>query len=74
MLEPLAQGFSDEPPRVRMQLLTTAMRLFFKRPPECQALLGSLLSKATLDSSHQDVHARAMLYYRYFRFFFLNFF
>jgi AP-4 complex subunit beta-1 len=64
LLEPLAASLKDEIPRVRMQLLSTVMRLFFKRPPECQALLGKVLQQATLDSSHQDVHDRAMLYYR----------
>lgn len=64
LLEPIVEGFAEEIPLVRMHLLTAVMRLFFKRPPECQKMLGSVLSKATNDASHQDVHDRAMLYYR----------
>eukprot|EP00163_Fabomonas_tropica_P026258 TRINITY_DN4741_c1_g2_i1.p1 TRINITY_DN4741_c1_g2~~TRINITY_DN4741_c1_g2_i1.p1 ORF type:complete len:735 (+),score=210.81 TRINITY_DN4741_c1_g2_i1:45-2207(+) len=65
MLEPFIDNFEEEQsPAVRMQVLTTAMKAFFKRPPECQAMLGRLLMTATNDISHSDVHDRAMLYYR----------
>jgi hypothetical protein len=51
-------------PQVRLQLLTAAMKLFFKRPPETRPLLGRLLSIAVADASHVDVHDRALFYYR----------
>jgi len=47
-----------------MELLTAAMKLFFKRPPELQKMLGRLLQKATQETSHTDVRDRALLYYR----------
>lgn len=28
---------------VKLQLLTATMKMFFKRPPECQEMLGRLL-------------------------------
>jgi hypothetical protein len=49
-----------------MALLTACARLFFKRAPEMKESLGTVLSLATGDSSHQDAHDRAMLYYRLF--------
>lgn len=50
----------------RLELLTAAMKLFFKRPPEAQKLLGSMLS-SILDSDANpdpDLHDRALLFYR----------
>ncbi len=51
LLESLIETFADEQPRVRLQLLTSTMKLFFKRPPECMPILGTLLAKAVADSS-----------------------
>ena len=56
-------GLAQEPPCVRLALLTAATQLFFKRPPECRAMLGAVLA-AGLNDAHQDVHDRALLYYR----------
>lgn len=53
--------------RVKMALLNSTVKLFFMRPPEVQRMLGRLLSKATDDVSSQDLHDRALLYYRLLR-------
>lgn len=63
LLEPLAEGFAEEAVPVRMALLAAVTKLFFRRPPECQKLLGIVLAAASSDSN-QDVHDRALLYYR----------
>ncbi|KAK9826712.1 hypothetical protein WJX81_000377 [Elliptochloris bilobata] len=63
LLERMAGEFAGERAGVRLALLTAAVRLFFKRPPECQRLLGAVLAAATADSN-QDVHDRGLLYYR----------
>ena len=63
LLEPLAVGFSDEEVPVRLALLTAALKLFFARPPECQALLGAALAAAVADAN-QDVRDRGLMYYR----------
>jgi AP-4 complex subunit beta-1 len=52
---------------IKTALLTTTVKLFFMRPPEVQRMLGRLLSKATNDVSSQDLHDRALLYYRMLR-------
>ena len=49
---------------VKIALLTSTMKLFFQRAPEVQRMLGRLLQKATEDVSSQDLHDRALLYYR----------
>ncbi|EIE24641.1 Adaptor protein complex beta subunit, partial [Coccomyxa subellipsoidea C-169] len=63
LLEPLGSSFADEPVPVRLALLAAVGKLFFKRPPECQRLLGTVLAAAMSDAN-QDVHDRALLYYR----------
>jgi hypothetical protein len=62
-LRPLVDGFASEPAGVKLALLTAAAKLFFCRPPESQKLLGTCLA-AGLNDSDQDVHDRALLYYR----------
>lgn len=64
ILESLLENWDEEhSPEVRLHLLTAAMKCFFKRPPEAQKALGSALA-AGLADSHQDVHDRALFYYR----------
>ena len=48
---------------MQLAMLSAVMKLFFKRPPECQQLLGATLAAAAAEPS-QDVHDRALLYYR----------
>ncbi|EGZ26602.1 hypothetical protein PHYSODRAFT_536781 [Phytophthora sojae] len=65
VLEKLIDDFSDEAaPSVLLELLAATMKLFFKRPPEVQSMLGRLLGSAINESNHQDVRDRALLYYR----------
>jgi len=68
MLEPLINDVgNEESVEVRCELLTATMKLFFKRSPEVQKMLGRLF-KATLEGSNSAaVHDRALLYYRLLR-------
>lgn len=52
---------------VKTALLAATVNLFFTRPPEVQHMLGRLLKKATEDISSQDLHDRALFYYRLLR-------
>jgi len=67
-LEKLIDSYDDESiqssPQIKAALLTSTVKLFFVRAPEVQHMLGRLLSKATDDVSQQDLHDRALLYYR----------
>ncbi|KNC49081.1 adaptin [Thecamonas trahens ATCC 50062] len=65
MLEALVADFeSEDSPAVKLQMLTSCMQLFLKRPGEMQPILGQLLAVATADNSVADVHDRALFYYR----------
>eukprot|EP00979_Chaetoceros_neogracilis_P017894 scaffold10532_cov449-Chaetoceros_neogracile.AAC.11 len=64
-LEKLINSYDTiQSPNVKIALLTSTMKLFFQRAPEVQKMLGRLLLKATEDVSSQDLHDRALLYYR----------
>lgn len=68
MLESLIDTYSDESsPEVKLALLTASTRLFFKRPPEMQAMLGRLFQAALDDSANADVRDRALVYFRLLR-------
>jgi AP-4 complex subunit beta-1 len=65
VLEELVNNVSEEAaPEVKLQLLTAVMKMFMKRPPECQDMLGRLLEHAIDEEGDMDVHDRGMLYYR----------
>lgn len=67
-LEKLIDTYDDiKDVSVKHNLLNATMKLFFARPPEVQRMLGRLLAKATDDVSSQDLHDRALLYYRLLR-------
>ena len=63
ILETLGQTFEEEDMRVQLAMLTAAAKLFFKRPPECHRLLVDCLEKGA-ESANQDVHDRALFYFR----------
>lgn len=68
MLESIIDAYSEEAsPEVKLALLTAATRLFFKRPPEMQAMLGRLFQAALDDQVNADVRDRALLYFRLLR-------
>jgi hypothetical protein len=64
IFETFVDSFANQHYTVRLEMLTTAMKLFFKRPPEMQKMLGRLFEAAITDASHADVHDRALFYYR----------
>ncbi|KAL1291194.1 hypothetical protein AAHE18_20G184200 [Arachis hypogaea] len=64
VLESLVENWDEEhSAEVRLHLLTAVMKCFFKRAPETQKALGAALA-AGLADFHQDVHDRALFYYR----------
>lgn len=64
-LEKLIDTYDDiHDVNIKIALLTSTVRLFFMRPPEVQRMLGRLLAVATDDVSSQDLHDRALMYYR----------
>ncbi|KAK1372487.1 hypothetical protein POM88_028680 [Heracleum sosnowskyi] len=64
VLESLVENWENEiSAEVRLHLLTSVMKCFFSRPPETQQVLGAALAAGVADF-HQDVHDRALFYYR----------
>jgi AP-4 complex subunit beta-1 len=67
LLEPLIDSVkSEQSGPVRLALLTATAKLFFRRPPEVQAMLGRLLARELSGEApyQTEPHDRAMLYYR----------
>ncbi len=65
LLESVIDSYAEEQSvAIKLNVLTAAMKLFFKRPPEMQAMLGRLFASAMEEAGHQDLHDRALLYYR----------
>lgn len=57
ILEELIDKFADLPQAVKLQLLTSTVQLFFKRPPEVHKMMGRLLARSV-----DDVHVGMYVY------------
>jgi len=65
ILESYIDGYDmEESSEVKLEMLVAAMKLFFKKAPEVQRMLGRLLHSAINDITKVDVRDRAVLYYR----------
>lgn len=65
IIEPLIDEIEEQKSIcVRLELLTTAVKLFFRRAPEVQAMLGRLFKALSEDDSSPDVLDRVHMYYR----------
>uniref|UniRef100_A0A2P2I005 AP complex subunit beta n=1 Tax=Hirondellea gigas TaxID=1518452 RepID=A0A2P2I005_9CRUS len=64
LLESFLEGFHDENTQVQLQLLTSIVKLFLKRPTDTQALVQQVLSLATQDSDNPDLRDRGFIYWR----------
>ena len=66
LLEALIDGLEEDQEAlvVRLELLTSTTKLFFKRPPEVQKMLGRLLKTCLADGSPACLRDKALLYYR----------
>ena len=49
---------------MQLQLLTAIVKLFLKKPNECQQLVQTVLSLATQDSDNPDLRDRGYIYWR----------
>ncbi|XP_003383030.1 PREDICTED: AP-4 complex subunit beta-1-like [Amphimedon queenslandica] len=65
ILEDIINNISGESSlEVKLQLLSATMKMFFKRPPECQEMLGRLLEYCIEEETDMLLRDRALLYYR----------
>jgi vesicle coat complex subunit len=63
LLEHFLQDFKVEKEKVQLQLLSCTVKLFLKRPQNCQELVQKLLMDAT-QSENPDIRDRAYIYWR----------
>ena len=65
IIEPLIDDIEEQKSScVRLELLTTAVKLFFRRAPEMQAMLGRLFKSLSEDDATPDILDRVHMYYR----------
>ncbi|XP_064392517.1 AP-1 complex subunit beta-1-like [Halichondria panicea] len=64
LLSSFVENFHDENAQVQLQLLTSTVKLFLKRPADTQELVQSVLSLATQDSDNPDLRDRGYIYWR----------
>ncbi len=64
LLDSFLEGFQDENAQVQLQLLTSVVKLFLKRPSDTQELVQHVLSLATQDSDNPDLRDRGFIYWR----------
>lgn len=64
LLEPFLNNFSEEEAVVQLQLLTSCVKLFLKKPQSAQNLVQSVLTSATQECDNPDIRDRAYIYWR----------
>eukprot|EP01104_Vermistella_antarctica_P014792 TRINITY_DN4715_c0_g4_i1.p1 TRINITY_DN4715_c0_g4~~TRINITY_DN4715_c0_g4_i1.p1 ORF type:complete len:940 (+),score=338.52 TRINITY_DN4715_c0_g4_i1:85-2820(+) len=64
LLESFLDGFHDENTQVQLQLLTSVVKLFLKKPKNTQSLVQLALNMATQESDNPDLRDRGFIYWR----------
>ncbi|CAG8886682.1 unnamed protein product [Penicillium salamii] len=57
-------GFNEEFSSTQLQILTSVVKLFLKRPEKAQGLVQRVLQAATAENDNPDVRDRAYIYWR----------
>jgi len=69
ILEQYIDAYDEEQSSdVKLEMLSATMKLFFKKAPEVQKMLGRLLQSAINDTTKVDVRDRSVFYYRLLKF------
>ncbi|ORY51611.1 Adaptor protein complex beta subunit [Rhizoclosmatium globosum] len=64
LLEYFVEGFKEESAKVQLQLLTSTVKLFLKKPGSAQELVQKILQLATQGVENPDIRDRAYIYWR----------
>jgi AP-1 complex subunit beta-1 len=64
LLEVFVDAFHDESTQVQLQLLTSCVKLYLKRPDVAEKLVKHVLTLATKESDNPDLRDRGYVYYR----------
>ena len=64
MLEHFAENFTTESVRVQLSMLTAAVKMYLKKPDDCEELVIEILRKSTEESDNPDLRDRGYIYWR----------
>jgi len=64
LLSAFLDNFKDENAQVQLQLLTSSVKLFLKKPKTAQALVQKALDLATQETDNPDLRDRGYVYWR----------
>jgi len=64
LIDPFLDTFHDEHPDVQIQIITTVVKVFLKKPEETKDQLQFVFSEASKESCLPDVRNRAIVYWR----------
>lgn len=64
LLEIFVDAFHDESPQVQLQLLTSCVKLYLKRPEVAEKLVTTVITLATKESDNPDLRDRGFVYSR----------
>ena len=64
MINSYADSFIEDPDKVKLQLLTAAVKLFLKKPEEGEEVIQRILKLATEEADNPDLRDRAYIYWR----------
>lgn len=64
MLQYFIDGFADETTNVCLQILTAAVKMYIKKPEDCEEMVMNVLHLASEVSSNPDLRDRGYIYWR----------
>ena len=64
IIDNFADSFLEDPDRVKLALLTAAVKLFLKKPEEGEDVIQRVLKMATEEADNPDLRDRAYIYWR----------
>lgn len=64
LLDSFLESFQDENTQVQLQLLTSIVKLFLKRPKDTQEMVQKVLNFATQETDNPDLRDRGYVYWR----------
>lgn len=64
LIEQFCETFLEEPDSVKLSLLTATVKLYLKKPDDCEELIHKVLNLATEQADNPDIKDRAYIYWR----------
>jgi vesicle coat complex subunit len=64
LLEHFTECFNDESIKVQLSILTAAVKMYLRKPDDCEELVMGILKKSTEESDNPDLRDRGYIYWR----------